>query len=144
MNPWLERRVLHFAHQGGELEAPSNTMYAFKTALAKGAHALELDVQQTSDGQIVVSHDPDAARCTNGSGFFRDLTLAEIKSLDAAYWFAPGRDAVRDAPAYPLRGVATGEREPPAGFGRNDFTIPTLRELLEEVPGVVLNMDLKN
>lgn len=143
MNPWSARHVLHFAHQGGELEAPSNTLYAFKTAVARGAHALEMDLHATADGQIVVSHDPDADRCTNGSGFFDTLTLEHVKTLDAAYWFAPGRDAVRDADEYPLRGIATGRRTPPDGFSANDFTVPTLREVLEHLPGVFLNVDVK-
>jgi glycerophosphoryl diester phosphodiesterase len=142
-NPWLARRVLHFAHQGGELEAPSNTLYAFKTGLAKGAHALELDVHATQDGEIVVSHDPTVDRCTNGTGSIDSLTLAQIRELDAAHWFVPGRDAQTDGDDYPLRGMASGDREPPDGFSREDFRIPTLREVLDSFPGVVVNMDIK-
>lgn len=143
MNPWLERRVLHFAHQGGELEAPSNTLYAFKTAVAKGAHALEMDVHATADGELIVCHDPDADRTTNGTGFWDALTIGQIKALDCAHWFSPGLDSPRDAKDFPLRGIATGDREPPAGFSANDFRVPTFREVLEAFPDTFLNMDIK-
>lgn len=144
-NPWLNRRVLHFAHQGGELEAPSNTLFAFKTAVAKGADALEMDLHATADGEIVVCHDPFVDRTTNGAGHIDSLTLEGVKELDAAYWFVPGRDSVRDAAEddYTLRGVATGDRPPPVGSAAGDFTVPTLREVLEALPGVYLNMDIK-
>jgi len=88
-NPWTERRVLNIAHQGGEVEAPSNTMYAFKTALAKGSDVLELDVHATADGELVVLHDATVNRTTNGSGRVDTMTLAQIKLLDAAHWFVP-------------------------------------------------------
>src|SRR5690348_7506231 len=53
-NPWLQDRFLNIAHQGGESEAPSNTMYAFKSAMTeRGADMLELDVQLTQDGVLV-------------------------------------------------------------------------------------------
>lgn len=66
-NPWLQLRFLNIAHQGGEDEAPSNTMFAFKTAIAdRGADMLELDVQLTKDGQLVVIHDDTVTRTTNG------------------------------------------------------------------------------
>ncbi|MER3453487.1 MAG: endoglycoceramidase [Acidimicrobiia bacterium] len=61
-NPWLGRRVLNIAHQGGEREAPSNTLYAFKEAVAKGADVLELDVHATADGELVVIHDATVDR----------------------------------------------------------------------------------
>ena len=56
-NPWLQNRFLVMAHQGGEDEAPSNTMFAFKSAIRdRGADSLEMDVNLSSDGQLMVIH----------------------------------------------------------------------------------------
>ena len=144
-NPWLDRRPLNMAHQGGELEAPSDTLYAFKTALDKGVDALEMDVHLTSDGHIVVMHDETVDRTTNGTGSVEDMTLAEVKKLDAAHWFVPGKGTVHDAAPseYTLRGIATGARKPPKRFTANDFTIPTLEEVLRAFPGILTNIELK-
>lgn len=148
-NPWLERRVLHIAHQGGEIEAPSDTLYAFQTALDKGADVLEMDVHATADGEVVVLHDTTVDRTTDGSGRVDQLTLAQIKQLDAAHWFVPGCGTCHDRPAndYTLRGYATGDRELTgdlAEFEPNDFTIPTLREVLERFPDVPVNIEIKD
>lgn len=144
-NPWLDRKPLHFAHQGGAREAPSNTLYAFKTAIPKGADALEMDLHMTADGEIVVIHDPTVDRTTNGGGLVDAMTLEEIKQLDAAHWWVPGYVTRQDAPDedYVFRGVATGEKPLPEGFEANDFTIPTLREVLEAFPQVFINMEIK-
>ncbi len=135
-NPWLERRVLAYAHQGGAWEAPSSTLYAMRSALASGATAIELDVHATADGELVVCHDATVDRTTNGTGAIAAMTLAELRRLDNAYWFVPGADATTGrAPCdYPFRGRAP---EDP------DFRIPTLREVLEQFPGVLLNLDVK-
>lgn len=111
-NPWLDRRVLNIAHQGGEIEAPSNTLFAFKTAREKGADVLELDVHATADRELVVLHDATVDRTTNGSGRVDQMTLAQIKTLDAAPWFMPGCGTCHGRPAeeYAYRGFATGER----------------------------------
>lgn len=148
-NPWLDRRVLHVAHQGGEIEAPSDTLYAFDTALAKGADVLEMDVHATADGEVVVLHDATVDRTTDGSGRVDELALAEIQALDAAYWFVPGCGTCHGRPDedYVLRGLATGDRPIPdelAGFEPGDFTIPTLRAVLERYPDVPLNIEIKN
>ncbi|HUR24979.1 MAG TPA: glycerophosphodiester phosphodiesterase [Candidatus Thermoplasmatota archaeon] len=143
---WMERHPLNIAHQGGENEVPSATMYAFKTALRKGADMLELDVHVTSDGELVVLHDTTVDRTTDGSGAVETLTLAEVQALDAAYWFVPGRNAVHDALAsdYLLRGIRTGAKDPPPGCTPEDFRIPTLREVLTEFPDVMMNIEIKN
>ena len=144
-NPWLERRPLNIAHQGGEIEAPSDTLYAFRTALDKGADVLEMDVHLTADNRVVVIHDETVDRTTNGTGSVEQMTLAQIKALDAAHWFVPGVGTTHDAgPAeYTLRGIATGEKPPPEGFTANDFTVPTLDEVLDTFPGVLTNIELK-
>ena len=135
-NPWLFRRVLNYAHQGGARERPSSTLFAMRRALRAGAVALELDVHATSDRQLVVCHDDTVDRTTNGTGRIAELTLEDVKSFDAAYWWVTG--SVVDhtaAPAdYPLRGRAPQYKE---------LGVPTLVEVLEAFPHTYLNLDIK-
>ena len=145
-NPWLENRPLNIAHQGGEDEFPSNTMYAFKRALKAGADMLELDGGVTSDGQVVVMHDTTLDRVTNGTGTIASHTLEQIRKLDGAYWFSPGDNAYRHdrkASAYRWRGVATGKRRPPKGYTAADFRVTTLREVLRAFPHTPINIEIK-
>jgi glycerophosphoryl diester phosphodiesterase len=144
-NRWLGDKVLNMAHQGGEDEFPSNTMYAFRKALALGADTLELDVSPTKDGHLVVMHDWQVDRTTNGHGYLTDLTLAQVRRLDAAYNFVPGRNAVSGLPAsrYPFRGIRTGARKPPKGFTREEFRVPTLAEVLKAFPHTPINIEIK-
>ncbi len=71
------------AHRGGAAYAPENTLAAFRNAIRKGVRWLEFDVQMTKDGALVVMHDATVDRTTNGSGAVRDLTLEQIRALDA-------------------------------------------------------------
>ena len=71
------------AHRGGPTQAPENTLAAFRNAISLGVDWLEFDVQMTKDGALVVIHDETVDRTTNGTGAVRDLTLEEIRSLDA-------------------------------------------------------------
>jgi glycerophosphoryl diester phosphodiesterase len=144
-NRWLDDGVMNMAHQGGEDEFPSNTMYSFRKAVALGADMLELDVSPTKDGRLVVMHDWKVDRTTNGTGYLTDLTLAQVRKLDAAYNFVPGRNAVSGLPAssYPFRGVRTGAKKPPKGFKRTDFRVPTLREVLTAFPHTPINIEIK-
>jgi glycerophosphoryl diester phosphodiesterase len=144
-NPWTSLRVLNIAHQGGEDEAPSNTMYAYARALKLGADMLELDVHSTADGQLVVMHDATVDRTTNGSGYVYDMTLSQVQKLDAGYNFVPGAGTQSglDPSLYPFRGVRTGERAPPPGYHRRDFRIPTLDEVLRAYPDVPINIEIK-
>lgn len=75
------------AHRGASAYAPENTLAAFRLAIEQQADWLELDVQQTRDGQLVVFHDLRMERTTNGKGALRELTLADIRALDAGSWF---------------------------------------------------------
>src|SRR5437660_441584 len=68
---------------------PENTLIAFARAAALGAHMIELDVQLTRDGEVVVMHDWTLERTTDGAGAVSDRTLAEIRRLDAGAWFGP-------------------------------------------------------
>src|SRR6188474_1210870 len=92
------------AHRGGSLEAPENTMAAFRHAIEVGMRLVELDVQLSSDGEMVVIHDETLDRTTDGTGAVHDYTLEELRQFDAGTKFGP---------------QFVGER------------IPTLREVLE-------------
>jgi glycerophosphoryl diester phosphodiesterase len=145
-NPWLAKRVLNIAHQGGEDEFPSNTLYAFKRSVKAGADMLELDVGITKDGKVVVSHDTTLDRTTNGTGTIESRTLKQVRELDGAYWFSRGDDAYRHdraRSAYALRGIATGKRKPPKGYTRADFRVPTLRDVMQAFPHTPINIEIK-
>ncbi|WP_338257693.1 glycerophosphodiester phosphodiesterase [Dictyobacter halimunensis] len=82
------RRPYIFAHQGGELLAPTNTMAAFAVADAIGGiDFLDVDVHMTRDGHLVGIHDATVDRTTNGHGRVDSFTLAELQELDAGYHF---------------------------------------------------------
>ena len=109
------------AHRGAAGLAPENTLAAFRMAIELGADAAELDLQTTKDGVVVVIHDDTVDRTTDGRGRIGDLTLAEIKQLDAGAKFSP---------------AFRGER------------VPTLRELIDLVKasgkaGFRLNLEFK-
>lgn len=144
-NPWLARRVVGFAHRGGALEYPENTLYAFRGGLAAGATGLEMDVHATADGELVVSHDRTVDRTTDGSGAIADLSLAEVRSLDAAAHFVPGVGTLPEADPgdWSLAGVAGGARVV-EGVAPEELRIPTLREVLTAFPEAVLTMEIKD
>jgi glycerophosphoryl diester phosphodiesterase len=133
---WLERRVIAYAHQGGAFEGPSSTIFAIESALAAGASAVELDVHATRDRHIVVCHDESVDRTTNHHGAIADLTLAELREMDNAYWWIEG-EAVTPGRAdddYVHRSKAPEDRR---------FGIATLEEVATAFPGVLLNLDIK-
>jgi glycerophosphoryl diester phosphodiesterase len=80
---------LVIAHRGASGTCPENTLAAFRRAAAMGAHMVELDVQLTRDGGVVVIHDWTLERTTDGAGAVRERTLADIRRLDAGSWFGP-------------------------------------------------------
>ena len=90
--------VLNYAHRGASGYAPENTLAAFELAARMGAHAVELDVRRSLDGELIVMHDPTPARTTDVARVFPDragqpvesFTLAELRQLDAGAWFGPG------------------------------------------------------
>ena len=164
-NPWTTpaNQFLNMAHQGGELEAPGNTLYAFKTALRdRGADAVEMDAYITSDNELVVNHDltvndttdfgqPTAAppwdTAPPNQNRIWDHTLAELQLLDAAYKFSPGKGEYGYNPAdpHPFRGIATGDTPPPAGYDADDFKMPKFEDVLAELPvGTKINIDIKD
>ncbi len=110
-------RPLVIAHRGSSAYAPENTLAAFMLAAEQGADAIELDVDVTRDGHVVVMHDPTVDRTTDGQGRVADLTLDEIRRVDAGAW--------KDA-------AFKGER------------VPLLEEVLEVVGRqVLINVEIK-
>ena len=122
-------------------------MYAFRKAVRAGADMLELDIGVTRDGKVIVMHDTTVDGKTNGHGTVASKTLRQIRRLDAAYWFAPrasnhySHELARRA--YRFRGVATGRKDPPKGFRRSDFRVPTLAEVLKAFPRTPINIEIK-
>jgi glycerophosphoryl diester phosphodiesterase len=77
------------AHRGASAYAPENTHAAFKRAIDLAADGIETDVRASKDGVLVLLHDERVDRTTNGTGRVADLTLAELRDLDAGAWFDP-------------------------------------------------------
>lgn len=77
------------AHRGLSADAPENTLYAFSDAILVGADFIELDVQQTRDGVLVVMHDSNLKRTTGVNKDIWDVDYADIQNLDAGSWFDP-------------------------------------------------------
>jgi len=81
----LPNRPLVIAHQGGDGLWPGETMYAYKHAAELGADVLEMDIHITRDDLLVLMHDETVDRTTNGSGEIGNMTMEELKTLDAGY-----------------------------------------------------------
>ena len=107
-----------FAHRGASGYAPENTLPSFSLAAKMGAHGIELDVQLSRDGELVVIHDETVDRTSNGSGWVFQKTLSELKSLD----FSAG---------FPEQGPVP---------------VPTLAEVFDLIKptGLRINIELKN
>lgn len=116
------RRPLVFAHRGGGGLAPENTLAAFDRGLAHGADGLELDVQLSSDGVVVVHHDPTLDRTTDLSGPVRAFTAATLARADAGHAFRSGG-------TFPYRGRGLG--------------VPTLASVLDRYRDVPVIVELK-
>ncbi|ARU62494.1 hypothetical protein CBW65_17145 [Tumebacillus avium] len=77
------------AHRGAAMLAPENTIPAFDAAVELQADFLELDIQMSRDGALIVLHDATVDRTTNGTGAVKDLTLDQLRALDAGQKFHP-------------------------------------------------------
>jgi glycerophosphoryl diester phosphodiesterase len=84
-----KKKFLNIAHRGASGHAPENTFAAFDKAMEMKADYFELDVQMSKDGHLVVIHDTIVDRTTDGTGEVKDLTLQELKRLDAGKWYGP-------------------------------------------------------
>jgi glycerophosphoryl diester phosphodiesterase len=76
-------------HRGSCADRPENTLASYRRAIEAGATVTEIDVRVSKDGALISLHDADVKRTTNGKGLARDLTLAELRGLDAGSWFDP-------------------------------------------------------
>jgi glycerophosphoryl diester phosphodiesterase len=115
---------LVFAHRGGGGLFPENTIEAFRYSSEMGVDVLELDIHATSDGKLVVFHDSSVDRTTNGTGKISDMTLVELKKLDAGYHFSTD-----GGQTFPFRG--------------KNITIPTLDEIFAALPDRAFNIEPK-
>lgn len=115
--PWV------IAHRGGRGLWPENTLFAFEQAKALGVDVIEMDLRVTADGAIVAIHDGTVDRTTNGSGRVGNMTLAELRKLDAGYRFANASGE------FPYRG--------------RGITVPALEEVLSRLETARLNMEMK-
>jgi glycerophosphoryl diester phosphodiesterase len=126
------------AHRGASAVAPENTLAALESAIAAGAPMVEVDVQLTSDGEVVLFHDRTLGRTTTGRGRTHRITYTELSKLDAGTWF----DATYRGQRVPLLEDALGllrrhhtyasiEIKPPAD-DRSD-----LRQWLQPIADVV-------
>ena len=112
-----DNKIVAVGHRGAKKFAPENTIAAHEVAFALGARAIEFDVRCTRDGHFVLMHDATVNRTTDGTGRVKDLTLAQIRALDAG---------IRKGPEF------VGEK------------VPTLREALRNVNGrFVVDIDFK-
>lgn len=138
-------RPVVLAHAGGENAHPHSTPYAYAESVAAGVDMLDVDVRMTGDGELVVHHDEDVERTTNGTGVVADMTYEDLHALDAAYWFSESCSACTDQPedAYVLRGVRTGEIDPPEGYEPDDFAVHRFEDLVERYPDYPLNIEIK-
>jgi glycerophosphoryl diester phosphodiesterase len=116
--------TIHISHRGGAALAPENTLAAFRNAVSFRTDMLELDLQVTADGVLVVSHDDTLERCTDAEGPIDQRTFADLATVDAGYRFTPD-----GGQTFPFRGQGV--------------RIPSLSQVLEEFPGLRLNLDVK-
>ncbi|MCC7265230.1 MAG: glycerophosphodiester phosphodiesterase, partial [Candidatus Latescibacteria bacterium] len=105
---------LVIAHRGGRGLGPESTLPLFRQAVDLGVDVLEFDVRQSADGVLILLHDETVDRTTEGSGRADQLTLAQLKALDAGYRWTP------DGQTFPCRGQG--------------YTIPTLEEVFRAFP----------
>ncbi len=117
---------LHISHRGGAALMPENTLPAFEAAARLWrTDMLELDIQATKDGELVVAHDLTVDRCTDATGPVSSFTWAELQQLDAAYRFSPN-----EGDTFPMRGAGV--------------KIPKLSEVLRLFPKLRFNIELKS
>lgn len=112
-------------HRGAAAVAPENTLPGFEHAVDVGAHAVELDLQCSGDGELVVIHDDTVDRTTNGSGAVEEKSLEELRALDAGHAFTPDR----------------GHTHPYRGRG---VTVPTLDEVARVTSGIPMILEVKS
>jgi putative ABC transport system permease protein len=139
-----EKTPLVIAHAGGDLEAPHSTPYAFKRAIQLGVDVLEMDVRLSSDGELVVQHDPDVDRTTDETGAAATRTAAQLAALDNAYWFTGGCwDCRTSGKTPPFRGVRSGSAKPPTGSSADDFRVASFDDIATAFPDTIIDIEIK-
>ena len=83
------KRIILAAHRGDRKNCPENTLPAFEAAIKQRVDMIETDVRMTKDGHLVLIHDWELKRTTDGCGLVSEMTLAELRTLDAGAWFSP-------------------------------------------------------
>ena len=140
--------MLAIAHRGASGYAPENTFAAFRKATAMGAGFIETDLQLSRDARLVAIHDATVNRTTNGQGAVHDLTLAELRRLDAGSWFGsefageriPTIEEILDfAKKHDM--VFYLELKPSGSWGGEHALISALRESGEIARTVVISFD---
>ena len=151
--------VLNIAHRGARAFAPENTLEAFEKAARFGCHVIELDVHLSSDGELIVVHDDDLARCSNvrdlfpgrAPWFVSDFTADEIATLDAGSWYvAELRKPAGQRQPF-LRSLTVEERrahiskDDLARYASGNVRHPRLRQALELARrlGLLVNVEIK-
>ena len=119
------RAPMHISHRGGAALMPENTLPAFEAAVRLWrTDMLEIDIQVTKDGELVVAHDETVDRCTDGVGLVSSFTWAELSKLDAGFRFSPN-----EGKSFPLR--------------ESGVKIPRLVDVLRLFPSLRFNIELK-
>jgi len=117
-------RPIIFAHRGASGMYPENTLPSFQAAVEIGAHVLETDTRITKDGIPVLTHDESLLRTTGVDAHVEDLTLKELKDIDAGHSFSPD-----GGNTHPFRGTG--------------IQVPTLEEFVRAFPNIPVNMEIK-
>jgi glycerophosphoryl diester phosphodiesterase len=140
--------VLVIAHRGASGHAPENTLAAFRKAVSLGAPFIETDLQLTRDAHFVAIHDDSVDRTTSGKGLVRDLTLAEMRRLDAGSWFGSEYSGERVPTIEEILEFAGKhdvvfylELKPAGTWGGEHALIGALRESGEIARTVVISFD---
>ena len=140
--------MLVIAHRGASGNAPENTMAAFRKAVALGATFIETDLHLSRDARFVAMHDATLNRTTNGHGAVHDMTLAELRKLDAGSWFGsefvgeriPTLDEILEF-SKKNDVVFYLEMKPAGSWGGEHALIGALRESGEIPRAVVISFD---
>lgn len=151
--------MLNIAHRGARSVAPENTLPAMEKAAQLGADAVEIDVQLSADGAIVVFHDDDLLRCTDARERFPDLApwrvsdfkTSDLRALDAGSWFAAEVLAAPEQRQPWLRSLTDGERDSwvtprdLARYASGEVRVPVLAECLDVCrrAGLAVHIELK-
>lgn len=134
LNPFGDRPgPFVIGHRGAAGYAPENTMAAFERGLSLRADAIELDINFSKDGELMVIHDPTLDRTTAGKGFVFEHTAAEIQALDAGSWFDPSFHQCRVPTLREVLGWAKGRTKVVVEIKNGPIFYPQIEHALVKV-----------